>query len=198
METDNIICPFCHKEFPLVEAISEKQRAWLEKEFFARHEKQYEEEKKELKKALTEKIRKDMDSEIKEKEEEIENKSKELEAYKNQKRQLLKKERELEEARSAMALEIEERIAEERKNSSDIRQKQVKDFELKIKEKEKVIEDLNKQMKLAQQKAEQGSMKLQGEILELNLEEILIKEFPEDEIKPIAPGKKGAGSIQDT
>ncbi len=111
METDNIICPFCHKEFPLVEAISEKQRAWLEKEFFARHEKQYEEEKKELKKALTEKIRKDMDSEIKEKEEELENKSKELEAYKNQKRQLLKKERELEEARSAMALEIERKCA---------------------------------------------------------------------------------------
>jgi hypothetical protein len=45
-------------------------------------------------------------------------------------------------------------------------------------------------MKEGQRKAEQGSMQLQGEVLELAIEELLIQHFPDDEITPVPPGKK--------
>ncbi len=47
-----------------------------------------------------------------------------------------------------------------------------------------------------QRKAEQGSMQLQGEVLELALEELLKNTFPFDEIEEVGKGVKGADCIQ--
>jgi hypothetical protein len=45
-------------------------------------------------------------------------------------------------------------------------------------------------------KAEQGSMQLQGEVLELALEELLKSAFPFDQVEEVAKGVKGADCIQ--
>jgi hypothetical protein len=44
----------------------------------------------------------------------------------------------------------------------------------------------------AKRKAQQGSQQTQGEVLELDLEETLRQEFPNDEIEPVGKGVKGA------
>src|SRR4030095_8639724 len=46
------------------------------------------------------------------------------------------------------------------------------------------------------QRAEQGSMQLQGEVLELEIEEKLRREFPTDSIEPVAKGVRGGDVLQ--
>lgn len=63
---------------------------------------------------------------------------------------------------------------------------------LKLQERENVIEQLKKQLSIAQQKAEQGSMQLQGEVLEMEIEKWLKENFPLDTVHEIAKGQRGA------
>lgn len=57
---------------------------------------------------------------------------------------------------------------------------------------EKKIADMQKAMEEAQRKGKQGSQQLQGEVLELDLEEKLKAAFPSDEFVPIPKGVEGA------
>jgi len=226
-KTNNIVCPFCYKEFQLTDAIKtqienelktdfqeqieilkaeknealENQKEELEKKLSQRYEKQYEklleEESNKLRESAIKRAKRELGLELKEKQEEIEEVNKKLESYKKKETLLLKKERMLEEQKHDMEIEYQEKLTNEYKKAYATAQEKInEEFELKIKEKEKIIADLNKQMKEGQRKAEQGSMKLQGEILELELEELLRDYFPIDEIKPVAPGKKGGDIMQ--
>jgi hypothetical protein len=69
-------------------------------------------------------------------------------------------------------------------------------FLLKIKEKDKIIEDQKRLTEEMKRKQEQGSMQLQGEVQELAIEEILRSVFPFDEISEVPKGISGADVIQ--
>ena len=68
---------------------------------------------------------------------------------------------------------------------------------LKLKEKQKQIDDLRKSLEEAKRKSEQGSMEIQGEVLELDLEQTLHSQFIHDVITPVPKGIKGADVIQE-
>jgi hypothetical protein len=68
--------------------------------------------------------------------------------------------------------------------------------QMKLAEREKVIEQLNDQLKEAQRKAEQGSMQLQGEVQELAVEDWLANLFPLDTVEEIKKGARGADCLQ--
>ncbi len=70
------------------------------------------------------------------------------------------------------------------------------DYQLRLKEKDKLIEDQKKLVDEMKRKSEQGSMQLQGEVQELALEEMLKNSFPFDQINPIEKGIRGADCIQ--
>ncbi|MGC8461336.1 MAG: DUF2130 domain-containing protein [Candidatus Dormibacteria bacterium] len=63
---------------------------------------------------------------------------------------------------------------------------------LELASRDKTIADLKSALEDAQRKASQGSQQLQGEILELDLEEILRTAFREDDILPVPKGVRGA------
>jgi hypothetical protein len=69
-------------------------------------------------------------------------------------------------------------------------------IELKLKEKEEIIEQLKQSLKDAQQKADQGSMQLQGEVQEIAIEQYLKSKFPLDTIEEVKKGARGADCIQ--
>ena len=76
-------------------------------------------------------------------------------------------------------------------------QKQITDAsEMKMREKEEQLSMLRNQLQEAQRKAEQGSMQLQGEVLELAVEEWLIEKFPFDSIEEVKKGQRGADCMQ--
>jgi hypothetical protein len=70
------------------------------------------------------------------------------------------------------------------------------EYQLKLKELEKQLDDQRKLADEMKRKAEQGSMQLQGEVQELLLEEILKDHFPFDGIGEVGKGVEGADCIQ--
>jgi hypothetical protein len=89
------------------------------------------------------------------------------------------------EAAKKVAAETD-KIREDATKLADERQR------LNIAAKEKTITDLQKALDDAQRKAAQGSQQMQGEILELDLEEALAQHFRDDDINPVAKGVNGA------
>lgn len=91
--------------------------------------------------------------------------------------------------------------------------KQAKDNEEKIKESaikevseksrleklefEKKISDMQKALEDAQRKGKQGSQQLQGDILEKDLENRLKEAFPNDDFRPVPTGVRGGDIIQE-
>ncbi len=70
------------------------------------------------------------------------------------------------------------------------------DSELKLRERDKTIDDLKNALAEAKLRAEQGSMQLQGEVQELAIEEWLMGAFPLDTIEEIKKGAMGGDCIQ--
>ncbi len=67
---------------------------------------------------------------------------------------------------------------------------------LKLKGKEKQIEDLRQALKNARRRSEPGSQELQGEVLGLDVEAALTARFPTDTIRPVKKGVRGVDLIQ--
>jgi hypothetical protein len=68
--------------------------------------------------------------------------------------------------------------------------------ELTIKELQKQLEDQRKLTEEMKRKQEQGSMQLQGEVMELAIEEWLMQQFPFDTIEDIKKGARGGDCVQ--
>lgn len=83
-------------------------------------------------------------------------------------------------------LEKEKQIREE------ATQRASEDFNTKIREQEETINKLREQLTTAKQVAEQGSQQLQGEILELDIEQHLRAAFPYDSITEVKKGERGS------
>jgi len=106
---------------------------------------------------------------------------------------LLKEKAELEDKRKNMELDYQRKLAGERRQLID---KYAGEADLKLKERDRQIEDLRQSLAEAKRKSEQGSMETQGEALELDLEANLISHFPHDRIAPVPKGIRGADIIQ--
>jgi hypothetical protein len=110
---------------------------------------------------------------------------------------LIRKERELDDARREMDLTIEKRVQE---SLGDVRAKARQEAEdglkLKVLEKEEQISSMQRQIEELKRKAEQGSQQLQGEVLELELEQLLRAKFPRDTIEPVPKGEFGGDVLQ--
>lgn len=83
-------------------------------------------------------------------------------------------------------LEKEKLIREEAANRAS------ENFNTKIREQEETINKLREQLSAAKQVAEQGSQQLQGEILELDIEQALRTAFPFDTINEVKKGERGS------
>jgi len=215
-------CPECSAEI-YVDEILHKQIEEEYKRKFVEEEKKYKAEKLKLeqqreqlqktiaetveqrikseKAGLEEKLRKDIEKEKSEQydslQEELNQKSEQLKDYNKSKAEIERLKREKNELSDKIQAEAEQklgiRIAEEKEKI----QKSVQEgMQLKISEKEKVIDQLKTQLTEAQRKAEQGSQQLQGEVQEIAIEEYLKNTFPLDRIEEIKKGKKGADCIQ--
>lgn len=222
MANDTITCPKCGYAIPVTEALTHSIRERLKGELengikkkeaeisakerqLAQAQRTLEEQmaaklkaetariQTEAEKKAAEKIRielEDLKSQVNEKEKKIaEAREAELE--------LRKKARELEEARQAFELEVARKIDAERERVRlEASAKFAEEHRLKDAEKDKLIKDLQQSLEDAKRRAEQGSMQLQGEVQELDLEATLRSAFPFDDIQPVPKGIRGADVIQ--
>ena len=104
----------------------------------------------------------------------------------------MEKQRELDDAKRELELTIEKRVQEGLAVTRDQAKKEAEEsLTLKVKEKEETIASMQRQIEDLKRKADQGSQQLQGEVQELELEELLSAKFPLDTIKPVPKGEHG-------
>lgn len=106
--------------------------------------------------------------------------------------ELIKKQRELDDARRELELTVEKRVQEGLSATRQQAKKEAEDEQkLKVMEKEQTIAAMQKQIEELKRRAEQGSQQLQGEVQELELENLLRCKFPFDTIEPVPKGEYG-------
>ncbi|MDP1550499.1 MAG: DUF2130 domain-containing protein [Nitrosomonas sp.] len=106
--------------------------------------------------------------------------------------ELIKKQRELDDAKRELDLTIEKRVQDGLTEVRTLAKKEAEDEQkLKVMEKEQTIAAMQKQIEDLKRRAEQGSQQLQGEVQELELENLLRMKFPFDAIDPVPKGEFG-------
>ena len=115
----------------------------------------------------------------------------------NAQAELIRKQRELDDAKREMELTIEKKVQESLVAVRDKARKETEEeLKLKVSEKEQTISAMQRQIEELKRKAEQGSQQLQGEVLELELEAVLRTKFPLDLIEPVPKGEFGGDVLQ--
>lgn len=120
-----------------------------------------------------------------------------LTALRSQELQLRRAKSELEDRAAQMELEVARRLDNERAQIEGKARAQEKErSDLEKAELQKKLEDVNQKLTEAQQKSAQGSQQLQGEVLELALEDQLRHTFPVDSFAEVRKGARGADLVQ--
>ena len=105
---------------------------------------------------------------------------------------LIRKQRELDDARREFDLTIEKRVQADLSTEREKAKKEAEEeLKLKLMEKDQTITAMQKQIEDLKRRAEQGSQQLQGEVQELELEALLAAKFPRDTIQPVPKGEFG-------
>jgi hypothetical protein len=105
---------------------------------------------------------------------------------------VLRKQRELDDAKREVELTIEKRVQESLTATREQARKETEEeLKFKVLEKEQTISSMQRQIEELKRRAEQGSQQLQGEVQELELENLLRTKFPRDSIQPVPKGEFG-------
>lgn len=105
---------------------------------------------------------------------------------------LIRKQRELDDAKRELDLTVEKRIKEELTAVRDQARKEAEEeLKLKVLDREQTIKSMANQIDDLKRRVEQGSQQIQGEVMELELEAILRAKFPMDLIEPVPKGEFG-------
>lgn len=210
-----IKCPNCSHEFEATDAFRDevqkelniKAKEWQnkrEEEFRKKEEgfqlqlkEQLDKQKLNLEETLRKNISQDFENKVKMLAETNASNEEKLKEARQKELEFLKKEQALKDKEAELEINLQKRLSDERSSITETIKKQEQEKNsLKIKELEKQLEDSKKLAEEMQRRAEQGSMQLQGEVMELALEEMLRISFPFDTIEEVAKGVKGADCIQ--
>lgn len=199
-----VTCPKCQHKFSVDEALVPQiaqARSQIETELRQKMLDWQKTKEESLQKSVEEKIKKELlvqnEKELKLLKEQNETQSKQLIEAQEKELQLRKERNLLDEEKKAFELKLQRQLdAEREKIRENVSKLLLEEHQLKDAENLKKISDMSKMIEELKLKAGQGSQQLQGEVLELELEELLKKTFPLDEILPVGKGINGADVIQ--
>jgi hypothetical protein len=182
----------------------ERAHAGLEAEIAAQLTERLELERRNIAQAENERARKQVELELQKQANDLRDRdgrllqlTEKLKAAQEAQAALLTKERDLDDARRELTLEVERRVQGSLEEIRQTAQRQAEEaLELKVKDRENQIQALGKQIDELKRRAEQGSQQAQGEVLELALEQQLRTRFPLDQIEPVAKGEFGGDVLQ--
>ena len=150
-----------------------------------------------LKDSIHKQVQEEKEAQLAELEKELKRKSSQLIELNQTKAKLQRLSMEMEEKEAEIHLKMEEQLAKRLSEmKTSVKEQMEMESFLKIKEKQNIIDSLQQKLKDASQRIDQGSMQMQGEMMELTVEEIVRNTFPTDEVLEIKKGQRGADSIQ--
>ena len=127
----------------------------------------------------------------------IENNQEKLAEAQSAQANIIKKERELDDARREIELTVEKGIRDKLIETRERAKREAEEsLKLNIAEKDQTISSMQSKIEDLIKKADQGSQQLQGEVQELELEENLRREFSLDVIEPVPKGEFGGDVVQ--
>ena len=206
-----IKCPNCGHEFEPSDSIREevqkelraKMSEW-QKQQQQKFDMQLLEEKKRTQKETEELLRKnivaDFENKLRLLEENNKDSQEKLKQAREKEIEFLKKEQALLSKEQELDLQLQKMLLEERNKLADVIRKEEAEkvslreteYQLKNRELEEKLEAQKRLVDEMKRKSEQGSMQLQGEAQELELEDLLRQSFPFDAIEEVGKGVKGA------
>ena len=127
----------------------------------------------------------------------IENNQEKLAEAQSAQANIIKKERELDDARREIELTVEKGIRDKLIETRERAKREAEEsLKLNIAEKDQTISSMQSKIEDLMKKADQGSQQLQGEVQELELEENLRREFSLAVIEPVPKGEFGGDVLQ--
>lgn len=127
---------------------------------------------------------------------ELQEKSTRIRTLQQQELDLRRQQRQLEEQRDAMELEVEKRLRAERKGIEEKASQKVRDeSQFHADQQQALIVSLTSQLNEMTRKIEQGSQQAQGEVQEVAIEKLLADTFPFDLIDEVCKGVNGADVV---
>jgi hypothetical protein len=152
---------------------------------------------KKIRKDAEAKAYKEFEQERKSLKEELDDKEAAIKDFKDREITLRREKKKLEEDKRNFELEQQRKLDDAKKEiEKSIREAEAEKFNYKEAEYKKKLDAALKANEDLTRKLEQGSQQLQGEVLELELQRILQEAFPNDHIKEIAKGARGADVLQ--
>lgn len=222
MSDQTITCPKCGAQIQLTDALTgeirEQLKGEMEKDVTERERqlairekslkesqknideevsKKLDAEKNKLLLAAKEEASKQFELEMKDLKKTNEDKEKQLQDMRKQELELRQKARDLEAKEKNMDLEFNRKLDDaSKKIAEQAKQEADESNKMKLAEKDKQMEQLRKALEAANQKAEQGSMQVQGDAQETDLKLALQNSFTVDTIEDVPTGIRGADLIQ--
>ena len=190
---NKVVCPNCKEEIEITQAISHK----IEEEVFQKakteFDKKLEEQKTQIREITEKKIKDELEMQFKNSKNELDETKTQNKELRDQLLEITKQLRNLKQKDDERELEMQKKLSLER----DRIQEEVLKIEreksgIELSELKKQLDDTKNALEDAQRKAAQKSQQMQGEVFELELERILMENFPNDEITPVAKGVTGA------
>ena len=186
MPEQTIVCPKCGNRFPVSKALNDQIEAEAEKrgkEAEAVYEEKLAAETARLEKQARKQAEKAVSADVSMLREEL------AQAQKTGKDAQASFEHRLEE-------EISKLQKQARKAEDEAAERLEEKYHSRELESKKKLSDAMHQVENLERKLRRGSQQTQGEVIELELENVLKKAFPEDRIEPVAKGKPGADVLQ--
>ena len=154
-------------------------------------------QKAQLRQSLLQEVQEEKQAEMELLKQQLQEKSKQLQELSVERAKVEQLTLELSEATHQATLKAQQEFTQKlQEESIKIRQRADEEHQLRLKEKEKQLEDQNRLIDEMKRKAQQGSMQLQGEVQELIIEEWLKDQYPFDVIEEIKKGQAGGDCIQ--
>ncbi len=128
---------------------------------------------------------------------ELRDKEKQATGLRKQQADVQRVQKQLEAREKTIETEIERKVEKAlRKAESETEKRIEAEYRNRELQLEMKLSDARRQASELKRKLEQSSQQAQGEVLEIELEKVLKRAFPEDKIEPIAKGKSGADILQ--
>lgn len=195
---NTVICPHCKKSVEISEALRHEFDEKRLEEINVQHRKELEETKKIAEDASAKKIKQEFEIDLKKAEKENVDKDARIKDLFQKIEKMMDEQSALKKEKDELKIEMKKKFEEDEKKIREEAQKKAEeDQHLILLAKDKQLQDTIKELEDAKRKLQQGSQQTQGEVFELEFEELLQKEFPHDKISPVGKGIKGGDIIQE-
>ncbi|MGO9124403.1 MAG: DUF2130 domain-containing protein [Terriglobales bacterium] len=154
-------------------------------------------EKAKLSRDALEKARAEVSLQVEDLQADAAEKDKKLQEAQKKELQLRREKSDLEAAKQRLELDVARKVdAERQRIREDALKEADEQHRLKDAEKDHKLQEAVKMNEELRRKLQQGSQQVQGEVLELELEDLLRDSFSSDEILPVPKGIRGADVLQ--